>query len=96
MSNFKGFSPDPEFVRRISNKTLEELTVPAEIVEKEPDPRYTERQEGSTPLGGDYSIAYFYDKDHNPCEKKDAKYMNIVIYNNDGTRVNEVYGACSD
>ncbi len=61
-------------------------------IKKGPDPRYTERHEGVTPLGGDYSIAYYYDADHNPCVKAKAKYVNIVIYDKDGKRVDEVYG----
>lgn len=56
------------------------------------DPRYAERHEGTTPLGGDYSIAYYYDERHEPCEKAKAKYVNIVIYDNEDKRVNEVYG----
>ena len=64
----------------------------AESVEPKPDPRFTERHEGTTPLGGDYSIAYYYDADHKPCEKAKAKFMNIVIYDKDGRRINEVYG----
>ena len=60
--------------------------------EPKPDPRFTERHEGTTPLGGDYSIAYFYDADHKLCEKAKAKFMNIVIYDKDGRRINEVYG----
>ncbi|MBO4849869.1 MAG: hypothetical protein J5529_03085 [Prevotella sp.] len=60
--------------------------------QKKPDPRFTERREGTTPLGGDYSIAYFYDADHKPCEKAKAKFVNIVIYDKDGRRINEVYG----
>ena len=56
------------------------------------DPRYTERHEGATPLGGDYSIAYYYDAERNPCVKAKAKYVNIVVYDKDGRRINEVYG----
>ncbi len=63
----------------------------AETVEQTPDPRYTERHEGTTPLGGDYSVAYYYDEQHAPCEKSRAKFVNIVIYTNDGERVYEVY-----
>ena len=63
----------------------------AEKIEQKPDPRYTERHDGETPLGGDYSIAYYYDENREPCVKAEAKYVNIVIYNNDGSRVNEVY-----
>ena len=65
---------------------------PNDPSEMKPDPRFTERHEGTTPLGGDYSIAYYYDADHKPCEKAKAKFMNIVIYDKDGRRINEVYG----
>ena len=68
----------------------------AEKYQPEPDPRFTERQDGATPMGGDYSIAYYYDADHNPCVKKEAKYVNIVIYNNDGSRVDEVHGTLGE
>ena len=68
---------------------------PASVCQK-PDPRFTERHEGSTPLGGDYSIAYYYDANHDPCVKEEAKFVNIVIYNNDGSRVNEVYGVLGE
>ena len=29
----------------------------------------TERVDEPTPSGGDYSVAYYYDKDHRPCKK---------------------------
>lgn len=58
----------------------------------EPDPRFTERLEGATPSGGDFCIAYYYDEDHNPCERSKAKYVNIVEYKNNWKRVNETYG----
>lgn len=57
-----------------------------------PDPKTTETAVGRTPSGGDYSVAYFYDKDGNPCPKRKAVRMNIVEYTNDGVRVNEAYG----
>ena len=79
---------DEEWQKRLDEVAGER----AEIVEQEPDPRYTERHEGATPLGGDYSIAYYYDADNNPCEKAKAKHVNIVIYDKDGRRINEVYG----
>lgn len=56
------------------------------------DPRFTERLEGETPSGGDFCIAYYYDEDHNPCERSKAKYVNIVEYKNNWKRVNETYG----
>lgn len=79
---------DEEWQKRLDDVAGER----AEIVEQEPDPRFTERHDGATPLGGDYSIAYYYDAEHNPCVKAKAKYVNIVIYDKDDKRVNEVYG----
>lgn len=76
--------------KRLNDEFDASLT-PSKQIEP-PDPRFTERHEGKTPLGGDYSIAYFYDADHNPCVKAEAKYANIVIYDKSGRRVNEVYG----
>ena len=74
-------------------RLVQELAGPrAENIEQKPDPRFTERHEGSTPLGGDYSIAYYYDEHYNPCIKAEAKHVNIVIYNSDGSRVDEVHG----
>lgn len=56
-----------------------------------PDPRTTETRHGKTPSGGDYSVAYFFDKDGNPCPKAKAKSVNIVEYSQDGRRQNEAY-----
>ena len=79
---------DEEWQKRLDEVAGER----AEIVEQEPDPRFTEKHNGATPHGGDYSIAYYYDEKHKPCEKAKAKYVNIVIYDKDDKRVNEVYG----
>lgn len=46
---------------------------------------------GKTPNGGDYSVAYFYDADGNPCKRDAAKRINFVEYTKDGIRVNECY-----
>lgn len=56
------------------------------------DPRFTERHDGPTPSGGDYSIAYYYDKDGHPCEKKQAASVNIIEFSKEGIRLNETYG----
>lgn len=45
-----------------------------------------------TPSGGDYSTAYFYDAEGNPCKRADAVFMNVVEYTKDGRRINETYG----
>lgn len=61
---------------------------------KEPkrDPRFSERVDEPTPSGGDYSIAYYYDKDGHPCTKSQASAVNILEFTADGRRVNETYG----
>ena len=46
---------------------------------------YMEIQWGTTPLGGDLSIAYFFDKNDQHCTREDMAYMDIIIYNEDGT-----------
>ena len=56
------------------------------------DPRYTERHDNPTPSGGDYSIAYYYDENGDPCEKANAEFVNIVEYNKGDGRINETYG----
>ena len=53
---------------------------------------YMEIHLGETPLGGDLSIAYFYDKDDQRCKRENMAYMNIVVYTKDGKFVNEVLG----
>lgn len=63
----------------------------AEGVEQKPDPRYTETVFGKTINGGAYSVAYYYDKQGNPCRKGRAASVNIVEYTNDGERLNETY-----
>ena len=46
----------------------------------------------NTPSGGDLSVAYFFDKDGNKCNRSNAYSMNIIEYTKDGVRVNEHYG----
>lgn len=55
---------------------------------------YCERHDGPTPYGGDYSIAYYFNAEGEPCPKEMAKRMRIVEYTSEGERVNEVYGFC--
>lgn len=64
----------------------------AENVTMQPDPRYTETIWGKTLNGGDYSVAYYYNSDGNPCKKSEATAVNIVEYTKDGERINECYG----
>ena len=47
-----------------------------------------ERIDGPTPNGGDYAVAYYYDKMHRPCKKQDAFSKVIVEYKNNGEYVN--------
>lgn len=59
--------------------------------EESVDSPYTERHDGPTPSGGDYSVAYYYNDD-GPCTKEQATRVNIVEYTKKGKRINEVYG----
>lgn len=84
-------------IRNMTDRELDKLLDEvagerADDVTMQADPRFTEKQMGSTPNGGDYSIAYYYDADHNPCPKEKARFVNIVEYTNDGARVGECYG----
>ena len=49
---------------------------------------------GETPHGGIKCVAYYFDKDRKACKPKDAKYMNIVEYDENDNRLFEVYGIC--
>jgi hypothetical protein len=73
-------------------KLLDEVAGPRAENIQQPDQRFTERHDGPTPSGGDYSIAYYSDANHNPCLKEQAKYVNTVEYTQTGERINEVYG----
>lgn len=55
------------------------------------DPRFTETHYGKTINGGAYSVAYYYDKEGNPCRKAEAASVNIVEYSKNGERINENY-----
>ena len=80
----------------MTNKEFEAILeeVAGERSEKEQvfDARFCEREEGKTPNGGDYSVAYYYDEDGNPCKKNKAASIHIVEYSKDGCRINETYG----
>ena len=47
---------------------LEEVAGERSEKEQVFDARFCEREEGKTPNGGDYSVAYYYDEDGNPVE----------------------------
>lgn len=72
-------------------KLLDEVAGKRSDKIQKPDPRYTETHYGRTPNGGDYSIAYYYDKDGNPCRKNEASAVNIIEYSKEGHRINENY-----
>ena len=78
---------DEEFER-----LLDDVAGPRSDKVQKPDPRFTETEYGPTPSGGAYSVAYYYDKDGNPCKKADAVRLNIIEYSAEGKRINEVYG----
>lgn len=83
-------------IDEMSDKEFRELIdafVSEEVEQSIPevDPRFTERIEGHTPNGGDFSIAYYYNEDGEPCIKKEAVRVNIIEYKEDGQRINETY-----
>ena len=73
----------PDFDDRLKEQ-IQDVGLPANT-------EYCEVHKGTTPNGGDYSVAYFYDKEHKPCKRKDAKFVNIIEYSKSGDRVNEAY-----
>jgi uncharacterized protein (DUF2141 family) len=50
-----------------------------------------QRTEGPTPHGGAYAIAFFRDKDGNPCPKADAAGMEVVEFDADDNQVFRTY-----
>ena len=87
-------SPE-ELGRRLNNMTDEEFFRSDESAQEKFDPQSNEWQEvewGRTPIGGDLSIAQYYDKNDRRCKKGDMAYMNILIYTKDGKLVNSVMG----
>ena len=63
----------------------------AEIPVVNPDPLTTETHYGGTPCGGDFSVAYYFDKLGNTCPKSRACSVNIVECSYEGRRLNETY-----
>ena len=86
---------DPDYLKWVKTITLDGIRA---NTKREPAPfppvddEFCESHVHPTPNGGDYSTAYFYDKDGNPCRREEATYMNIVEYKKGGERVNESYG----
>lgn len=56
------------------------------------DTPYTKTVIEHTPSGGAFSRAYYYDNDMKPCIPEKAAFVNIVEYDKDCNRINEVYG----
>ena len=56
------------------------------------DTESSETHAAPTPNGGAYSTAYYYDANHMPCKKEEARYRDIVEYSEFGERINENYG----
>ena len=84
-------------VESMTDEEFEDLTREiagpcVEFHEPQCDPRYTERHDNPTPSGGDYSVAFYYDENHNPCTREEVWYINIVEYTAEGARINEHYG----
>lgn len=52
----------------------------------------SERKDGKTPNGGDYSVAYYLDAKGSPVDKKKAKQMRIIEYTKDGKAIYSTYG----
>lgn len=79
----------------MTDKEFEKLLdeVAGERSDKAPkrDNRFTEIHYGETINGGAYSVAYYYDKEGNPCRKAEAASVNIVEYSKSGERINENY-----
>lgn len=77
-------------------RTWEELSRPIPVEELPPFPpeegEFCEIHWHNTPSGGDLSVAYFFDKEGNKCNRANACTMNIIEYTKDGVRLNEHYG----
>jgi len=54
--------------------------------------KITETKYGTTPNGGVKSVSYYFDENREACNPKDAKYVNIVEYDENDNRVFETYG----
>lgn len=57
--------------------------------------RTTKTIYGETPHGGIKSIVYYFNENREACNPNDAKYMNIVEYDENDNRLFEVYGMCN-
>lgn len=68
---------------------MEDLKIPE-------DKFWTETHIGPTPNGGAYSTAYYRNKWTEPCRKEEACYIEISEFDENGVRINGVYGFCGD
>lgn len=50
---------------------------------------FSEKHDGPTPNGGAFSVGYFYDKNHKPCHRENARFINIIEYDENGIYINE-------
>ena len=56
----------------------------------------SKRINGATPNGGSYAIAYFRDKDGQPCSESKAVRIEIVEYTDKGDEICRTYGSTSN
>lgn len=81
-------------MRKFKNSLLVQLEYVSEeesIAYHEENP-YLERKDIPTPNGGAYSVVYYYDEEGNPCQKINAKKIQIVEYTKNGERIMERNG----
>lgn len=52
----------------------------------------SERINGATPNGGDYSEIRYFNDQMEPVDESEAKFCGIFEYKNDGTLVQRTYG----
>jgi len=52
----------------------------------------SEKRDGPTPNGGDYSIIYYLDKDGNSTTKKKASSIEIIEFDDKGQEIFRTYG----
>lgn len=52
---------------------------------------FSEKHDNPTPSGGDYSVAYYYDEEDEPCEKENAFFVRIVEYKKGDIMINETF-----
>lgn len=60
------------------------------------DDFWTETHIGPTPNGGAYSTAYYRNKWHEPCKPEEACYIEIGEFDENGVRIDSVYGFCGE